>query len=322
MEVRNIMKLAPIVIFVYNRVEHTKRLLESLVKADLSSDCEVIVFSDGWKTEETREAVISVRECLENYREAFLNFEIRIRNENYGLSRSIISGVSEVFEQYDRIIVLEDDLEVSSDFIIYMNDGLEFYEKDLRYGMISSYTSDHKFLDTYDRDIYCLERGDCWGWSTWKDRWETVDWDLNNFEAYLNDLDRRKAFSLLQYGLENQLIDQHNGTIDAWAARWIFHLFNQHMLTIYPRISRSINCGLDGSGTNCTAEGMSEHISKLNQTNDKCKFEKISVNYTLQRLQYDFGMEKVGIIKRYLNILKYKGSAIKKKVYITLGGGN
>ena len=297
-------KTAPIVIFVYKRVDKVKTLLESLNDALFSELTDVFVYSDGFKNNNDRAAVEEVRDYLKSYKGKFRSFNIVYRDTNIGLARSIISGVSEVIDRSGRVIVLEDDLIVSEDFIQYMNDALDYYEDDLRYGMISSYTTDHECLKTYSRDIYCMERGDCWGWATWKNRWEGIDWELNDFEDYLADRDRRRRFAGLQIGLEEQLIMQHTGRLDAWAARWIFHLFNQHMLTVYPKVCRTINIGFDGSGTNCGYK--SYDLSRLNKGTEKCRFEKLSADYRIQRSQLDLSIRQLNVIKRIIYSFKYR----------------
>lgn len=305
---------APIIVFAYNRPDKVRKLLDSLNDAVLSDKSDVFVFSDGFKGEKDKDAVLKTRKLLSEYNNRFNSFSVICRERNYGLAKSIITGVTDIIDKYGKAIVLEDDLLVSEDFVKYMNEGLEYYEDDLRYGMISAYTSKHEILESYDKDIYCMERGDCWGWATWKNRWDNVDWELKDFDKYLNDKDARDRFSGLQLGLEEQLINQHNGVYDIWAARWIFHLFNQHMLTVYPKECRAINIGLDGSGVNCDENMNSLNSNDLHKGITPCNFEKLSADYHIQRLQYDFGLEKNSWIKICINNIRYKLHDLKIKL--------
>ena len=45
--------LAPIILFVYNRPEHTKKTIEALKKNELASESVLYVFSDGAKDDAT-----------------------------------------------------------------------------------------------------------------------------------------------------------------------------------------------------------------------------------------------------------------------------
>ena len=87
------MNLAPIILFVYNRPLHLQRTLESLGKNGLAPQSELIVYSDGPGTPEETGAVEEVRKMVHGVN-GFHNIRIVERNENMGLSRSVVSGVT------------------------------------------------------------------------------------------------------------------------------------------------------------------------------------------------------------------------------------
>ena len=47
-------KTAPVILFTYNRPEHTRRTIEALAKNELAQDTELFVFSDAAKKEADR----------------------------------------------------------------------------------------------------------------------------------------------------------------------------------------------------------------------------------------------------------------------------
>ena len=51
------------------------------------------------------------------------------REENYGLARNVIEGVTEIIERYGTVIVLEDDLVTNRYFLRFMNDALALREE-------------------------------------------------------------------------------------------------------------------------------------------------------------------------------------------------
>ena len=298
---------APVIVFAYKRKSHLERCLVSLSECEGAKYTEVIVFSDGNKNEKDLDDVTDVRICLEKWKDSgkFKNFEIVKREKNYGLAKSVISGVTEAFSEYERIIVVEDDLILAKDFLRYMSDGLKYYKDRKNYGSISAYTYDLKGLKKYKKDIYVLRKGDCWGWATWKDRWQNVDWELKDFETYLADKSRRKDFSYLEVGLEDQLIAQVEGRLDAWAARWIFHLFNNELVTVYPRVCRAVNIGLDGSGVNCSNYDISNKV--LYSDKNVCHFEDLEVNKSLEKEVSRLGKRKTwDILMDILHILRLR----------------
>ena len=160
--------LAPIIIFTYRRTPD--KLINSVLKNNLAQQSEVIIYSDGNKNKNDLEDVKEVRKYLHTI-EGFKNTKIIESEKNKGLANSIIDGVSEIINKYDKVIVLEDDLIVSNDFLDYMNNALNFYEKDKKIWSISGYGPKLPCLENYYDDIYLSVRGSSWGWATWKDRW-------------------------------------------------------------------------------------------------------------------------------------------------------
>ena len=60
---------APIVLFVYNRPEHTRRTLEALSKNHLVQDSELFIFADGPKkssTTKTLKNITETRQLIKN----------------------------------------------------------------------------------------------------------------------------------------------------------------------------------------------------------------------------------------------------------------
>ncbi|WP_141089548.1 glycosyltransferase, partial [Campylobacter concisus] len=101
--------LAPIVLFVYNRLDHTKQTIEALQKNEISNKSDLFIYSDAAKNEESKQKVADVREYIKSIN-GFKNITIIEREKNYGLANSIIDGVTKIVNEYGKVIVLEDDL--------------------------------------------------------------------------------------------------------------------------------------------------------------------------------------------------------------------
>lgn len=295
------MKRAPVVVFAYKRVDKLKKCLDALENNLLVDETDLILFSDGAKNDVDKEAVNQVRAYLKEYKIScvFKSIKVFENERNKGLANSIITGVSHVMEYYGKAIVVEDDLITSSDFLLYMNEGLDYYENDMRYGSISAYTYPLRQLAGYDKDVYVTRKGECWGWATWKNRWDSVDWLVADFDDYFSDKYKRNEFNKLQYGIDNMLCSWKSGAIDSWAVRWCYHLFKMEQLTVYPKVSRAKNIGVDGTGTNC-GENYIYEVDKIG--GNKCIFEKLEVNKKLEHAAAVF--EKETIYKKIKRLRK------------------
>ena len=95
-------------------------------------------------------------------------------------------------------------------------------------------------------------------------------------------MEKHISKDLIEYGLDKMLVMQMNGKIDSWAVRWCYHLFFHNLLTVYPKVSKTLNIGFDGSGTHCQAN--SELYGKELKGSDRlCKFERLPVDFNLER---------------------------------------
>lgn len=242
------METAPIILFTYNRPAHTRRALESLRRNALAAESELFVYSDAARDEADREAVAEVRRIIHDAR-GFKAVHIVERDENQGLARNIIDGVTRVTDRYGRVIVLEDDLVVAPHFLQFMNDALETYKDEPRVGHIHAcdFTDDPSLPDTF-----LIKFTGSWGWGTWKRAWQHFNPDG---KALLAELERRgltREFDFGgKYGFTRMLRRQTEGKNNSWAIRWNASLFLKDILSLNTGRSLVQNTGFDGSGTNC-----------------------------------------------------------------------
>ena len=245
--------LAPILLFVYNRPGHVRRGVASLLANDLAGESELFVFSDAAKDEASKSEVSEVRRFVRSI-EGFKAVHIVERTENWGLARSIIDGVTQVLERYDRVIVLEDDLVLAPYFLQFMNDALETYKDEDRVGHIQAcdFTQNPTLPDTF-----LIQWTGSWGWATWRRAWRHFNPDGRQL---LDELKRRKLTRRFdfngKYGFTRMLRRQIEGKNNSWAIRWNASLFLADILSL--NVGRSLvqNEGFDGSGTNCGSGGL------------------------------------------------------------------
>ena len=287
--------LAPIVLFVYNRLDHTQGVIETLLKNTLAKESEFYIFSDAAKTENGVEKVNEVRKFIQDnsWHTGFKKVSIVEAEKNKGLAKSIIGGVSDIIQKYGKVIVLEDDLKLSPYFLEYMNDALEYYREDEKIWSISGYSFPMKSLKRYPHDIFYSYRGCSWGWATWIDRWKTVDWQVKEYEQFIGDQKWIERFNRGGVDLTNMLKMQMDGKIDSWAIRWCFSQSNQEMYTVYPRISYLENAGCDGSGIHSSV--YDEYYTDMSQCVPKCRLATLEID---KKITKEFQMKYKDTIKK------------------------
>ena len=247
------MTCAPILLFVYNRPEHTRRCIESLTRNALAADSTLYIYADGAKDTTQQSAVDEVRSYLRTI-SGFKTVNLIERKENWGLARNIIDGVTTQVNHYGKVIVLEDDLVVAPYFLQFMNDALETYKDEPKVGHIQAcdFTQDSSLPETF-----LIKWTGSWGWATWERAWKHFN---PNGKALLEELEQRKLTYTFdfngKYGFTRMLRRQIEGKNNSWAIRWNASLFLQDILSL--NVGRSLvqNEGFDGSGTNCGGGGL------------------------------------------------------------------
>lgn len=247
---RFIENLAPIVLFAYNRLEHTKKTIEALQQNMYASDSELYIYSDGSKNEAAQESVEAVREFLHQV-DGFKQIHIIERDENWGLADNIIDGVTNIVNKYGKIIVLEDDIVTSKYFLKYMNDALEVYKNEDRVMEINGYMPQIKKEGI--PETFFLEYADCWGWATWARAWKYFRREPDAIRASFTK-DEIYKFNLngADDGRWDQIVANCDGRLYTWAIFWDVAIFKNHGLSLMVRDSLVDNVGKDGSGEHCT----------------------------------------------------------------------
>lgn len=239
---------APICLFVYSRLMHTTKTVEALQRNKLANQSDLIIYSDYPRMPSDQESVAEVRKYIKTI-SGFKSITINYRNYNFGLANSIIDGVAEVLRNFERIIVVEDDLVTSPHFLQYMNDSLDYYADKERVISIHGYALPTKKPLP---EAFFLKGADCWGWATWRRGWELFNPDGSQL---LNQLTQKKMLHEFDYDgsfpFSRMLRNQINGKNNSWAIRWHASAFLADRLTLHPGRSLVSNIGHDASGTHC-----------------------------------------------------------------------
>jgi hypothetical protein len=248
------MNLAPIVLFVYNRPLHTEQTLEALMANELANESILYIYADGAKVnsdESTLKAISATRAIIR--KKQWCNEVCIIEREiNLGLAENIIDGVNNIINKYESVIVLEDDIKTASNFLVFMNKALKFYENcDKTFG-ISGYcypkSKNLKSTHTYFLPISCS-----WSWATWKHTWDMVNFNTNELIEFINKNNLKKKMNFGYYPFFEMLEKQSLNQINSWAIRFYTSMFLCEKWFVYPPISMVQNIGFGNYSTHTQA---------------------------------------------------------------------
>lgn len=293
--------LAPVVLFTYNRPLHLKKTISALARNKLIAETELYFFQDGPKNSSDKEKVEEVKKIIEEFTSAMITHKI-FRDKNYGLAKSVITGVTEVFKSHDEVIVLEDDLVTSPNFLEFMNNALNYYEHNSRIHSITGYSLPLQTKLLINEDVFFTPRAGSWGWATWKDRWTKPDWDVSDYREFKRSPSLQKDFNLGGEDLTPMLKAQMRGHINSWAIRWSYHHFKMNGLCVYPKISKVKHIGNDSEGTHVASTR--KYDVEIDETNGITNFtDNVSVNEII--LEEINELVRPSFIRKIINFFKY-----------------
>lgn len=178
-------KYAPIILFVFNKPKVLLQTLNSLsqnIDADKST---LYIFSDGISEDNKNlyEQVKQVRKII-RYKKWCKKVEIIEYSENQGIGNIQINGLNQIFNIYEKAIIIEDDCYLSPYFIRYMNLSLNKYEYFENVMHISGYfiPNNHINLPNY----FFMDIPLSWGWSTWRNKWQKGIFNSNYLYSELS----------------------------------------------------------------------------------------------------------------------------------------
>ncbi len=301
------MELAPVILFAYNRPEHTRKTLEGLKKNHLASQSTLYIFVDGPKQGASVEQINKIEQVKKVVREDNWCKEVIVieSESNKGLSRSVMDGVTNIVNKFGKVIVLEDDLVPDLWFLKFMNDSLTKYENNTDVACVSGYI--YPVKETMPTTFF-IKGADCWGWATWKRAWDLLNTDGT---ALLKELEAKKLaydFTFFNaYPYMEMLKDQITGKNNSWAILWYASTYLKDKLVLYPGKSLIQNIGVDGSGVHSATSTNFDVIffgNEIPLAEIKVEESKIAKKMISDYFIDIYRTPKISLFRRILNRLK------------------
>lgn len=230
-------KSPAIVIPCYNRPHSLNRLLKSLAKGHYSSKADLVLSIDGG-------GPVEVNEVVQAFDWPYGEKRVIARKENLGLKNHILS-CGDLTQEYGAILLLEDDLLVSSQIYEYalsvMASGL--LENDR---VVGASTYSYRLSETTRRYFYPIEDGydnyflqfpSSWGQIWIRESWvKFTDWLSQVSESDVGYMIPNK--SIIYWG---------NQASTSWKRYFAAFMADTDTYMVYPRVAFSDNPGEEGT---------------------------------------------------------------------------
>jgi hypothetical protein len=212
-----------------------------------AEESDLFIYSDAPATAASEQSVRTVRGYLRTVT-GFRSVTVIEREKHMGLADSVIAGVTEVLSRADSVVVMEDDLLTTRNFLTFVNSALSTYERRPDVFSVTGYNYPLRMPSSYSEDVYLSYRSTSWGWGTWRDRWQKVDWAVSDFADFVRDPRAQELFRRGGDDLPRLLEMQMSGEIDSWSIRFDYAHYKHDAFCVHPVVSKVQNIGFDGSG--------------------------------------------------------------------------
>jgi len=280
------MKLAPIILFCFKRIDTLTECVKNLKLCPESANSDLYIYSDAARNDQEYNQVYDVRNFIKNI-DGFKSISIIERDVNMGVDYNIIYGIKDISTKFDSFIVVEDDLIVSSEFLTFLNEGLNYFHNKNEILTISAFNY-IKIPFRYKWDCYFTGRSNPWGWATWSHKIKEVDWEVSDRKIFLNSKITQKQFNYWGSDLSRMLKNTLSGKIKAWDIRLDYFMFKNKKITVYPCKNMVINIGFKRSDASNTF-GFNRYKNNIDS------FSKLHFKFP------DFITKNEIIIKSYIN---------------------
>lgn len=247
---------APIFISVYDRVEHFKSCLTSLLANEEAKYSTLYVSSDGARDSASAKSVSSVREVIREIR-GFHRVVSFCPSENTA-GRIKLLARREMASQHSSFIITEDDNVFSSYALRFLNEGLVLFEDDPDVVSISAYMYPH-FPARSNSQIY-LRCFAGWGFGLWRDKdigIDTFDFDQRALAAkMIRDRSLLLNMNRCLPHVAPMLASIAEGHLKAEDAIRCGDMTKKLKLSVFPAMSLVRNIGFDGSGEHCGVDDL------------------------------------------------------------------
>lgn len=232
----------PVALFIYNRPAH---LPETFARVRELRPATLFVVGDGPKSERDAHACESARSYVTDHVDWPCQVTTLFRAENIGTARSVSDGLTWIFGQVDRAIILEDDCVADPSFFFFCEEMLARYVDDERVMQVSGTNVAGRIPteSSYGFTRYGLP---CWGWATWARAWARYDFTLATWdedrEAVLDELGPRSPFWV-------GMVDRYRHKLHGWDVQWNAAIWKHGGRIIVPSVNLVGNTGYGEAAT-------------------------------------------------------------------------
>jgi hypothetical protein len=252
----------PVVFFVFRRPETTKRVLSEIIK---SNPPKLYIFADGPRNSDDILMIDKTRKMVDGLLvKKNVNIIKKYRKTNFGLKKSIVEGLNDVFSHEEAAIILEDDCLPSAGFFDFCNMALYSYKNDKKINTLCGTNVDPE--RGKEKKVIASNYFLPWGWALWKRSW--LEYRKIN-EKELSSISKKSGINkILAWYLLQVYNLSKKGRLSAWSYRMVIMQVIRGKFSLYPPYNTVSNIGFGGSSSNTIIKTIGSEL-KINLQSKK-----------------------------------------------------
>lgn len=249
-----------VLVLAYARVDTLRLVFDSIGHAPI--DIPVFVSVDGkvdanLSTEQDAVVKLAKEFSTRGGREV----TIWQQKSNLGIRSNLISSLGRLFrsEEFDAVIVLEDDCIPGTDFWEFICKGLVSLRPHQKIKMITGNNFLHG-LYTPPTTAYFSKYPHIWGWATWRDRWNEI-MDLEDVSGpRLRSLLLQAGESRFRVNRITRKFDQAQASKHIWDYQFMVKIWALSGIAAAPSVNLVENIGFGNRATHTKFESFTERV--------------------------------------------------------------
>ena len=316
------------------RHKHLEKCLESLKKNPWAPYVDLYIGLDYPANDSHWPGYRKILKMMEKDYSMFRSFHLVKRPHNYGVSKNTVSLYQEVFKDHEQFIYMEDDAEVSENYLEYMLKALDYFRDNPDVISVSGYSYPVRFRTENNCNVITQNAiFNMWGAGFWRDKYKKLRKEIIEDLCLIRDYSynlrhfqfskyRRTDYINCVAGIDPDDKDVHElcpmFTHPTDIALGVYMQVNGKYQAM-PVISKVRNNGFDGTGLYCKAVKPSR-LGRL--TSDTYDYSRQLIDRKKSfTLRYDGGRSRRTIfrsldrfvapglsmiIKSYINLITYR----------------
>ena len=228
----------------FNRPELLKKRIDEIHNSKVEN---LYISIDGGSKSHTKE-MESIKQYAQNKFSKLYYFNLNHYRDNLGLVKHITGEISKVLAKHPYIIVIEDDIKISTNFINNMIDGLNIHERDSSIGIVTGFSPLHfKYL----KNKWRISRYPyIWGWACSRAVWQNYTHDLSDVDIEQKLLDS-KSWNNLKPSQKIKWLGLFRkvqvNPLETWDSQLVFLSYCKNFINLAPIFSMVGNEGFNDS---------------------------------------------------------------------------